>query len=137
MAQSWTGAVPVGHSEGMEMPLEALAEPQGHRLRELLGLAGDEARRLGHHYVGTRHVAVAALHMSGEEGAVVDARSRLEGLLGRGTAQADDPLWATPGLVRLVQRVSCLEADDDLVASDLLSAIRRLHPAVARTVLGE
>lgn len=117
--------------------MEALAEAHGHRLRELLGLAGEEARRLGHHYVGTRHVAVAALQLSADEGSVVDARSRLEGLLGRGSAQADDPLWATPRLVQLVSECRAASETDDVGASDVLSTIRRLEPAVAQAVLGE
>ena len=75
--------------------------------------------------------------MSADEGSVVDARSRLEGLLGRGSAQADDPLWATPRLVRLVGECRAASETDDVGASDVLRAIRRLDPAVAQAVLGE
>ena len=123
---------------GMESsPLDGLAAAQGHWLRELLALAGEEARRLGHHYVGTGHVAVAAIQMSADEGSVVDARSRLESLLGRGSAQADDPLQATPRLIQLVSECRAASETDDADASHVLSAIRRLEPAVAQTVLAE
>lgn len=117
--------------------MEALTEAQGHELRELLGLAGEEARRLGHHYVGTRHVAVAVLQMLADDRLVVGARSRLEELLGRGSAQADDPLWATPRLVHFVSECRAASETDDVGASAVLSAIRRLEPAVAQTILGE
>ena len=123
--QSWTAAASVGQSGGMESsPLDGLAAAQGHGLRELLVLAGEEARRLGHHYVGTGHVAVAAIQMSAEESSVVDARSRLEGLLGRGSAQADDPLQATPRLIQLVSECRAASETDDADASHVLSAIR-------------
>ena len=117
--------------------MEALAEVQGHRLRELLGLAGGEARKLGHHYVGTGHLAVAALEMLAEGGSVGGARSRLEGLLGRGSAQADDPLQATPRLIQLVDACRAASGTADADASDVLSAIRGLEPAVAQTVLAQ
>ena len=119
------------------MPLEALAEAQGKQLRKLLGLAAEEARSLGHHYVGTRHVAVAVLQMLADDGSAVDARSRLEGLLGRGSAEVDDPLWATPRLVQFVSECRAGSETDDVGAADVLSAIRRLEPAVAEAILGE
>jgi hypothetical protein len=75
--------------------------------------------------------------MSADEGSFVDARSRLEGFLGRGTAQADDPLWATPRLVHLVGECRAASETDDVGASDVLRAIRRLEPAVAQAILGE
>jgi hypothetical protein len=119
-------------------PMEALAEDQGQRLRELLGMAGEEARGLGHHFVGTGHVALAAIRMSVEDGSfVVDARSRLEGLLGRGSAEAGDPLRPTPRLIQLVEECCAGSGTDDAGATDVLTTIRRLEPAVARTVLAE
>jgi ATP-dependent Clp protease ATP-binding subunit ClpA len=119
-------------------PMEALAGGQGGRLQELLGMAGEEARSLGHHFVGTGHVALAALRMSVEdESSVVGARSRLEELLGRGSAQADDQLQPTPRLIQLVEECRATSGADDADASNVLTAIRRLEPAVARTVLAE
>ena len=118
--------------------MEALAEGQGRLLQELLGIAGEEARNLGHHFVGTGPVALAALRMSVEdESSVVGARSRLEELLGRGSAQADDQLQPTPRLTQLVEECRAVSGAHDAGASDVLNAIRRLEPAVARTVLAE
>jgi hypothetical protein len=119
-------------------PMEALAEGQGRRLQELLGIAGEEARNLGHHFVGTGHVALAALQMSvKDELSVVGARSRLEELLGRGSALEDDPLQPTPRLIQLVEECRAHSGADDAGAADVLTTIRRLEPAVARTVLAE
>ena len=118
--------------------MEALAEGQGQRVQELLGMAAQEAQGLGHHFVGTGHVALAAIRMSVEdESFVVDARSRLEGLLGRGSAQAADPLRPTPRLIQLVKECRAASGTDDAGATDVLTTIRRLEPAVARTVLAE
>ena len=138
-SRSWTAAGLVGQSGGMGPSLmEALAEGQGSRLQELLGIAGDEARGLGHHFVGTGHVALAALRMSVEdESSVVGARSRLEELLGRGSAREDDPLQPTPRLIQLVEECRAASGADDAGAADVLTTIRRLEPAVARTVLAE
>jgi len=118
--------------------MEAVAQRQGQRLQELLGMAAQEAQGLGHHFVGTGHVALAAIRMSVEdESLVVDARSRLEGLLGRGSAQAADPLQPTPRLVRLVEECRAASGTDDAGATDVLITIRRLEPAVARAVMAE
>lgn len=118
--------------------MEALAEGQGHRLQELLGVAGEEARNLGHHFVGTGHVALAALRISAEdESSVVGSRSRLEELLGRGSAQAGDQLQPTPRLIQLVEECRAVSGANDADASNVLNAIRQLEPAVARTVLAE
>ena len=118
--------------------MEAFAEGQGRRLQELLGIAGEEARNLGHHFVGTGHGALAALQMSVEdEASVIDARSRLEELLGRGSAQADDQLQPTPRLTQLVEECRAVSGAKDADVSDVLTAIRRLEPAVAQAVLAE
>jgi hypothetical protein len=119
-------------------PMKALDEDQGPRLRELLGMAAQEAQGLGHHFVGTGHVALAAIRMSVEDEAlIVDARSRLEGLLGRGSAEAADPVQPTPRLIRLVEECRAASRTDDAGATDVLTTIRRLEPAVARTVMAE
>jgi hypothetical protein len=118
--------------------MEALAEGQGRRLQELLRIASEEARSLGHHFVGTGHVALAALRMSVDgESSVVGARSRLEGLLGRGSAQAGDPLQPTPRLMQLIDECRAASGADDADATDVLTTIRRLEPAVAQAVLAE
>jgi len=112
--------------------LDSLAEDQAGPLQELLRLAADEARRLGHHFVGTGHAAVAAVQLSGEQGSsVVEARSRLEELVGRGTAEECDRLQATPRLVQLVRECGAASGTDGLLAT-----IHRLDAPVARTVLG-
>src|SRR5947209_7759481 len=121
----------------MTTSLESLANGQGPELQDLLRIAGSEAARLGHHFVGTGHLALAAIQGSPEYLAdLAEARSRLEGTLGRGTAAPSDPLQATPRLTQLVEECRETSGTDDADASDVLKSIRRLEPAVARSVLG-
>jgi hypothetical protein len=118
--------------------LDSLANGQGPELQELLRLAGEEAERLGHHFVGTGHIALAAIQRSPEDFPnLAEARSRLERNLGRGTAEASDPLQTTPRLARFAEQCRQTSGTDDPGASDVLATIRRLDPAVARTVLGD
>lgn len=107
--------------------------------RQLLLDAGQEARRLGHRWVGTNHLAIAAISASHSNllksvPSAALARARLEDLLGRGSAQESDPLQITPGALRLLEQCQ-EEAGGDFSPEDVLDAVIQSNTMSAATVL--
>lgn len=117
-------------SRRLDVVAAALLEP----LRTLLFEAGEEARSLQHRYVGTGHLAVAAISAGdATEGvpSVEVARERLEALLGRGTADNSSPPELTPRAMQLL--AECRSGNDPV--ANVLPALRRLDASVSNHVL--
>jgi ATP-dependent Clp protease ATP-binding subunit ClpC len=82
------------------------------RTRDALALAQDEARRLGHEYIGTEHVLLGILRRPDSVGARVlvgrnvrldAARSAVEQTIGRGDSTAAGERQLTPRLKRVFE----------------------------------
>jgi ATP-dependent Clp protease ATP-binding subunit ClpC len=117
------------------------------RTRAALSLAQDEARRLGHEYIGTEHVLLGILRRSDSVGArVLDGRSvrldavrsAVEQTIGRGHSTADGERHLTPRLKRVFD-LSVKEAKalgHDYVGTEhLLLGITREGEGVAAVIL--
>ncbi len=122
----------VDEGDGIRLDLVASTLPDA--LRALLLDAGEEARSLQHHYVGTGHLAVAAIRAGEVKEDLPSARvarDRLEGLLGRGTSDSSASPQLTP---RAMQALDVCRGGSDPVA-DLLPALRTLDASVANHIL--
>jgi hypothetical protein len=102
-------------------------------------VAAEEARNFQHRYVGTGHLAVAALRAGatekGENAHLPSpdvARDRLLRLLGRGTLEAGVAPALTPRAVRLV---AACEGNPGHVADDILAHIRIVDASLAARIL--
>jgi len=117
------------------------------RTRDALSLAQDEARRLGHEFIGTEHVLLGILRRSDSIGAgVLDARgvrldavrSAVEQIIGRGPLAVEGERCLTPRL-KLVFELSVKDATalgHDYVGTEhVLLGILREGEGVAARVL--
>ena len=119
------------------------------RTRDALTLAQDEARRLGHAYIGTEHVLLGILRRTDSIGAQILAgagvqldtvRSAVEQTIGRGQATGDGERPLTPRLKRVfdlaVKEAKAL--DHDYVGTEhLVLGILGEGEGVAALILSE
>ena len=130
-------------------PRRTRVYPRGFtdRHKQAVDLSLDEARQLGHDYLGTEHLLLGLLGAGDGVAAQVlasmgisldEVRSRVEGIIGRGTGTHAGPILPTPQARRvlgLTLREALALGHSDIGTGHLLLALLREGHGIAAQVL--